>query len=263
MTVSDQLGNTIRLARPPQRIVSLVPSQTEFLWDIGVRDELAGVTRFCVHPPQLKQRVQQVGGTKKLNTGTIKALKPDLIIANREENDQEQILELQRSCPVYVSDIVTFDDAYKMMNDVGELTGRAGEAAALVESIRQAVNASRNIFGGERVAYFIWSRPYMFAGKNTFIDHVLVHAGLVNVAGGLDRYPLLEIEDLRNAGPDYCFLSSEPYPFNEKHARAIGEQLPDSKAVLVDGEIFSWYGSRLLKLSGYMNELRNRMFPRN
>ena len=259
MILLDQLGNTVTLERKPRRIVSLVPSQTEFLWDIGLRDELVGVTRFCVHPPNLKDRVRLVGGTKKLNLETIRTLDPDLIVANKEENDQEQINALQRSYPVYVSDVSTFDDAYRMMSDLGRITGRTAEAEAMETRIREVVNASRDLFSRERVAYFIWSRPYMFAGGNTFIDHVLTHIGLVNVAGGHDRYPQLEMEDLRNAHPAFCFLSSEPYPFNEKHVRSVSETLPGTKPVLVDGEIFSWYGSRLLNLHTYAMDLKSRM----
>jgi ABC-type Fe3+-hydroxamate transport system substrate-binding protein len=254
-SLHDQLGNAVILQSPAKRIVSLVPSQSEFLWDLGLREQLVGVTRFCVHPPELRRAVASVGGTKKLDLRRIAGLRPDLVIGNKEENDQEQIIALQNKFPVYMSDIRDFEDAYRMMCDVGELTGRANEAGSLAGRIREVVDSVRDAFSGERVAYFIWNRPYMFAGANTFIDHVLTHIGFKNVAGNLERYPVLEIEDLRNAMPELSFLSSEPFPFRQIHARMLGELLPGAKILLVDGQVFSWYGSRLLNLKEYVKEL--------
>jgi ABC-type Fe3+-hydroxamate transport system substrate-binding protein len=259
MQFTDQLGHTITLNTLPRRIVSIVPSQSEYLWDLGLHNELVGVTKFCIHPPGLRRSAANIGGTKKLLIQKILDLKPDLVIGNKEENDILQIEQLKTKVPVWMSDIVSIDDAVQMMEQLGIMVGKEKEASKLVGQIRAALETVRGVFNGQRVAYFIWSRPYMFAGSNTFIDSVLNHMGLVNAVGSLVRYPVLEIEDLQNAHPDYCFLSSEPYPFNDSHAKTIGSLLTDSKVLVVDGEIFSWYGSRLIKMPDYIRALKARL----
>lgn len=251
----DQLGKIITLGAQPRRIVSLVPSQTELLWDLGVRQELVGVTKFCIHPPDIKKRVAQVGGTKRLNLSKIDSLKPDLIIGNREENELEQIVALRKKFPVWMSDVTTLDDALNMISDVGRLCGRESEGKALRDDIARLLQEIRGIFPNKRVAYFIWKDPYMVAGNDTFIHSMLVHVGLVNVAASLTRYPELSLAQVRSLEPEVCLLSSEPYPFSEKHQAYIERELQGCKVMLVDGEMFSWYGSRLLKVGGYMKGL--------
>jgi ABC-type Fe3+-hydroxamate transport system substrate-binding protein len=256
---TDQLGNSVILHDRPRRIISLVPSQSEFLWEIGLRDELKGISKFCIRPDEMYRSVERVGGTKDLNIEKIRELKPDLIIGNKEENERAQIEQLSREFPVWMSDIYTFDDAYAMMTELARITGKENEGTVLLQKAKASINASRNLFKGQRVAYFIWNRPYMFAGSNTFIDHVLTHLGFTNALGSLERYPLVEIEDLHNALPELCLLSSEPFPFRDIHAKMIKELLPESKVLLVDGEIFSWYGSSLSRLHDYALSLKSRI----
>ncbi|MGZ4099305.1 MAG: ABC transporter substrate-binding protein [Bacteroidia bacterium] len=258
-TFIDQLGNRIVLDKLPKRIVSIVPSQSELLWDLGLENELVGITKFCIHPEKMFNTIKRVGGTKKLHINKIRELAPDLIIGNKEENERSQVEELQKEFNVWMSDIYNFDDAVDMMQKIGEITGKELEAKKITSEIKKIIPAIKNVFPGKKVAYFIWKDPYMLAAGNTYIDYVLKHIGLVNVATNLDRYPEITIEELKKLNPEYCLLSSEPFPFKEKHARET-ETLINAKAIIVDGELFSWYGSRLLHLPGYLKKLGEEIF---
>lgn len=256
-TVLDQMGRTVTVAARPQRIVSLVPSQTELLLDLGVGERLVGRTRFCVHPADQVRRVSIVGGTKQVNLAAVERLQPDLIIANKEENDRETILRLAERYPVWLSDVVTLDDALAMIRQVGRLVGEAERADALAAEVAMQLAAVPRLQTPRRVAYLIWQKPWMAAGSNTFINSMLAHCGLVNVLAGPEhgRYPQVTLEALAAAQPDLVFLSSEPYPFREQHRAALQAALPASTVMLVDGEMFSWYGSRLRLAAGYLVQL--------
>lgn len=256
LQLNDQLGHSLTFHDVPQRIVSLVPSQSEFLWDLGLEDKLCGVTRFCIHPEQMYKQVTRVGGTKDLNLDKIRALKPDLIIGNKEENSKEQIELLQKEFKVWMSDIFTLEDAYAMMLDLGRICNKSTEAQRLVETITRGMATIRGLFEFRTVAYFIWQNPYMVSASGTFVDQVLQHAGLSNAAAAYQRYPVVSTEALRQLKPEYCFLSSEPFPFKESHLIELQRLLPNSKCCLVDGEMFSWYGSRLLQLPAYLQALK-------
>jgi ABC-type Fe3+-hydroxamate transport system substrate-binding protein len=256
---TDQLGNILHLDERPRRIVSLVPSQSELLWDLGLREELVGITKFCIHPDQMFKTVERVGGTKQLDIAKIRALKPDLVIGNKEENERSQVEALQKECKVWMSDICTFEDAFGMMLGLGKILEKETAAAELVNALTVSLVKVKGIFERQRVAYFIWNQPYMIAAKNTFIDHVLDLLGFVNVAAELERYPELDVEALKKLNPELCLLSSEPFPFKEKHVIELREYLPQAKILIVDGEVFSWYGSRLLHLEGYVKELKEKV----
>lgn len=256
---TDQLNTTIQLSEIPKRIISIVPSQSEFLWDIGLREELVGITKFCIHPQQLYKTVERVGGTKNLNLDKIRALKPDLIIGNKEENERSQIEILQKEFNVWMSDIYNFEDAFEMMEKLGAIFNKRDKALNIIHSLKQTLPSIHNIFSRQRVAYFIWNKPYMFAAKNTFIDHVLNYTGLENALSELKRYPDLTDEALQQLDPEICFLSSEPFPFKEKHVLELQKKLPNAKILIVDGEVFSWYGSRLLHLEAYVKELKTKI----
>lgn len=253
---TDQAGHTFNLEKKPERIISIVPSQSEFLWDIGVRKELVGITKFCIHPYEMFGTVERVGGTKNLDFQKIRALKPDLIIGNKEENDRGQVETLQKEFNVWISDINDFGSALNMMTSLGTLVGREHETNLLTAEIKSSLQKIKNLFNGEEVAYFIWNDPYMCVAENTFIDHVLQYVGFKNVFTGANRYPEISLKELQETSPAYCFLSSEPFPFYEKHVAEMKKILPASKILIVDGEMFSWYGSRLLKLEGYLGELK-------
>ena len=254
MLFNDQLNNTIQLTSFPKRIISLVPSQSELLWDLGIRDELVGITKFCIHPKVMFDSVTRVGGTKTLDLEVIKSLKPDLIIGNKEENEQSQFLELQKLYPVWMSDIFNLKDALQMIEMVGSITNRVEESKKNVNNIDLSFEGLKQ--KPASVLYLIWQKPYMAAGKATFIGDMLCKMGMINVISEQNaRYPELTIDDIKSLNPDYIFLSSEPFPFKEKHVIDLKKELPNSKPLVVDGELFSWYGSRLLKSIDYFNLL--------
>ncbi len=251
----DQLNREIKLAEKSDlKIVSIVPSQTEFLFDIGLADQIVGITKFCIHPKKYFKSTTKVGGTKTLDIQKIRELQPDIIIANKEENEKSQIEELEKEFPVYISDIYTLDDSYEMMLSLGEILNKTDESIQLVNQIRESFKNLKH-FNNRRVAYFIWRDPWMLASKNTFIDHILEISGHLNVAKELHsdaRYPAIELAELKSLEPFDIYLSSEPYPFKEKHIAELQAEFPLSKIQLVDGEMYSWYGSRLQHTAAYL-----------
>jgi ABC-type Fe3+-hydroxamate transport system substrate-binding protein len=250
----DQMNRSVEVPSIPKRILSIVPSQTELLFDLGLDNEIIGITKFCIHPfDKVKSKIK-VGGTKTLDTDLIKKLKPDLIIGNKEENERSQVEELMELFPVWMSDIADLSGAIDMIQRVGEIVNRDKEAEKLVRSIRFGFDALNIKTQGLRVAYLIWRKPYIIAGKGTFIDDMLQKCGFTNVFD-TTRYPEVTAEQLIAAKPELIFLSSEPYPFKEKHIGEFKTILPGSIIKLVDGELFSWYGSRLLHAPSYFEEL--------
>ena len=256
--LSDARGEEIVLSEKPHRIVSLVPSQTELLADLGLDEEVVGVTRFCVHPPDWKKRKTIVGGTKQVHIEKVRALQPDLVLANKEENTREDIEQIATFAPVYVTDVHTLEDACAMMQAVGTLTGTKEAAEGLIREIKQRF-AELPSFTPLRTLYLIWRKPFMTVGGDTFIHDILQRAGLMNVAGHTTRYPIVEPERMRQWDPQVVLLSSEPYPFKEKHLPEIRAILPHASIFFVDGELFSWYGSRLRFTPPYLRTLRNRI----
>jgi ABC-type Fe3+-hydroxamate transport system substrate-binding protein len=248
------MNTTINFIPNPKRIISVVPSQTELLFYLGLNEEVIGITKFCIHPVDKFKGTTKIGGTKQLDIEKIKALQPDLIIANKEENERSQIEELMKFFPVYVSDISDLPGALAMIERVGELVNREKEAKALNTAIAHQFDALSLPKSNLRTAYFIWRKPYMVAGKGTFIDAMLQKCGLTNVFE-IERYPEIDVAALIKANPDVILLSSEPYPFKEKHIAEFEAMLPGAIIKVVDGEMFSWYGSRLLLAPGYFEVL--------
>jgi ABC-type Fe3+-hydroxamate transport system substrate-binding protein len=253
----DQLNQSIELESAPKRIVSLIPSQSEYLWDLGLRNELVGISKFCIHPKEMFETVTRVGGTKQIDLEKIKQLDPDIIIGNKEENVKEQIEALQKHFPVWMSDVNTLDEAYDMMLKLGEMCGKKAESEKMLSGIIDKMNGIRNLFEGKRVAYFIWNKPYMVAASDTFIDSIMRECGMINHLKSKTRYPEISVGDLE--GADYCFLSSEPFPFDHKHLTELQGQLKTCKVALVNGEMFSWYGSHLRLLPDYLKKLKNKL----
>lgn len=259
MNFTDQLGNPVSLNKTPQRIVSLVPSQTELLFDLGLDEEVIGITKYCIYPKHWHRTKTKVGGTKKLNIEKIKQLSPDLLIGNKEENKKEQILELLKEFPVWMSDIATLEDALGMMQSMGELTGKKEQSLRIQNGIREQfahfkLSTSAIKHQPLTILYLIWRKPYICAGKKTFIGHLLEICGLTNAASGF-RYPKISKEEIRKISPSFIFLSSEPFPFGERHFSEFQNLCPSAKIILVDGKMFSWYGSRLLYAPVYFEKL--------
>lgn len=250
----DQMNRAVNIPSIPKRIISIVPSQTELLFDLGLDEEIVGITKFCIHPADKVKRKLKIGGTKKLNINQIEKLKPDLIIGNKEENEKDQIEELMQNFPVWMSDISDLDDAIDMIRKVGQLVDREEKAAQMTLSITTSFNNLNIKTSSLKVAYLIWRKPYIVAGKGTFIDDMLKRCGLKN-AFGLERYPEVFPAQIVEANPDLVFLSSEPYPFTHRHITEFQALVPNAKIQLVDGEAFSWYGSRLLQAPDYFKQL--------
>jgi ABC-type Fe3+-hydroxamate transport system substrate-binding protein len=253
---TDQMWRKVSLQLPIQRIVSLVPSQTELLYELGLGNSVVGQTLFCIHPGWAHETKPRVGGTKKLNLDKIRALKPDLIIGNKEENAKEQIEELMQEFPVWMSDISDLTDALEMMLKIGELANCTMPAQKLVYEINRSFDSMPVQQNKKSVLYLIWREPWMAAGNHTFIGDMIKRCGWINVAIG-DRYPEMAVEQIIQANPDEILLSSEPYPFKEKHIEELQQMCPKARIRLVDGELFSWYGSRLLYSADYFKQLLN------
>ena len=249
------LQQTSDLKYLPKRIISLVPSQTELLFYLELETETIGITKFCVHPQSWFKSKQRVGGTKTINLNKIKSLNPDLIIANKEENVKEQIKELAKDYPVWLTDVNNLADAMQMIADIGVITGKSSIADNLVNSIGKAFKEITKINLPVKTTYLIWRKPYMTVGGDTFINDMLVQCGFENVFAYEKRYPEVSITQIRTSNCKLLLLSSEPYPFKQKHIDELSTQLPDIKIILADGEFFSWYGSRLLKAPAYFKEL--------
>lgn len=257
LSFTDQTGRTITLNSIPQRIISVVPSQTELLFSLGLDKEVVGITKFCVHPEKWFRTKTRVGGTKQLRLDIIHELKPDLIVANKEENVKEQVEELARHYPVWISDINTLDDAYEMILEVGLMIDKTTVAKAIVDEIKKRFSQSQTPNSQFQTAYLIWQKPYMTVGGDTFIHSMMEAAGFENIFASKQRYPEISIDDLLIANCQLLLLSSEPFPFKQKHIDELQPLLPATNIVLVDGEMFSWYGSHLLKAPEYFRKLRH------
>jgi ABC-type Fe3+-hydroxamate transport system substrate-binding protein len=252
---TDQLGRLLTIDGIPKRIISLVPSQTELLFDLGLDNEVAGITKFCVHPESRVASKTKVGGTKSLWIDRIRQISPDLIIANKEENVREQVDELARDYPVWISDIKTIGDACDMIYSIGIITGRSDPATAIIKRINRNFLDLIPFKQPLRTCYLIWQNPFMTVGGDTFINHVMIKCGLKNIFEDQQRYPQITLQELSDKNCQLLLLSSEPFPFKEKDVVAMKEQIPFTKIVLVDGEMFGWYGSRLAHAPQYLKTL--------
>ncbi len=257
---TDQMGRQVAIPFPPQRIVSLVPSQTELLYELGLDDRVAGITRFCVHPKSWFRSKTRVGGTKQVHLDRIEALNPDLIIGNKEENERLQIEALAERYPVWMSDVRHLAGALEMIEQTGRITGCEASAAGIAGRIRTAFEGLAGTIAHRpfrRAAYLIWRNPWMAVGGDTFIHEMMTLGGMDNVFGHMARYPEVSLAQLAEAQAELVLLSSEPYPFKEKYFEEIRPYCPDARILLVDGELFSWYGSRLLHTPTYLRQLAN------
>jgi len=241
----------------PQRVISLVPSLTEYLIDLGMAERLIGRTRFCIHPKDRVDAIPHFGGTKNPKIEAIRKAKPDLVILNKEENRREDVEAIAEFAPILLTDILTIEQALSAMIDIGEAVGLRAQAGEIVAEIRSAI-PRKEAYEPLRAAYLIWRRPWMAAGKNTYIDDMMKLFGLSNVIDEL-RYPVLELEKLTALKPELILLSSEPYPFKEKHIAELEAACPTSKVMLVDGEWFSWYGSRMIPALSGLKEWRSSL----
>jgi ABC-type Fe3+-hydroxamate transport system substrate-binding protein len=253
--VTDQIGVKLSFTQSPVRIVSLVPSITETIADIDLEERIVGLTKFCIHPTHLRSSSTIIGGTKNPRIKDIISLKPDIIFANKEENRWEDIEVLSSNCQVFVTDIKTVEDTLRFLHSLTLLFNDYLEQIDLWTSQILAISNTKLPQTRGRVLYLIWKDPYMTVGKDTFIHHMLERYGFINYIDGR-RYPILTDAEISILNPEVIFLSSEPFPFTDKHITEIQNLCPSAKIMLVDGEMFSWYGTRILKADKYLHELR-------
>lgn len=249
----DQLGHVVELQATPRSIVSLVPSITELLYTLQLDEHVTGITKFCIHPESWFRQKARIGGTKNINIRAIQELQPDLIIANKEENVKEQVEALAKQFPVFTTDVNNLNDALEMIEQIGAITETTNRANHLVSQINSAFSGLQTTNHKPRTGYLIWRNPYMTIGKDTFIHDMLTRCGLTNIFANTTRYPAIDTWQLAHC--DLLLLSSEPFPFQQKHIEELQAHLPNTKIVLVDGEMFSWYGSRLLHSPAYFSGL--------
>lgn len=234
------------------KIVSLVPSLTELVIDLGLEKQLVGRTKFCIHPKDKVKSIPKIGGTKNVNIQAVFDLRPDLVLANKEENTRADVEALQEFCPVHITEISNYKEALHSIQEIGQLTHRTEEANQLIIQIESNFEKLKvDIPERKSACYLIWKDPYMTVGHDTYIHDMLDKCNLANAFGEADRYPTINAEDISDKKPDFIFLSSEPYPFKEKHIQELKKVCPNAEVRLVDGEYFSWYGSRMVSAADY------------
>jgi len=233
------------------KIVSLCPSLTELVFDLGAGDELVGITTFCIHPADRVGAVETVGGTKTPDCERILQLAPDVVLMNEEENREEDA-DVLAAAGIHVHNSFPrdADDTAAMVRSIAATIGRPGPGELVAAEIEESAVEARAAAGQQartRFVYMIWRKPWMCASGDTFVSNLLELAGGENVIGHEgERYPEMEAALLAAADPDVVLLSSEPFPFEERHADelALASGLPRERFQLVDGELLSWHGSR-------------------
>jgi len=253
MIYVDDLNRRVELKESPQRIISLVPSVTELLFDLGLSEHIVGRTSYCIYPEHKIINVASVGGPKDFDLKKLRALKPDLIITVKEENDKELVLEAMQICPVLVYDIVDIASALNMIREIGLLTDTQKRASSILNQIQlKKERLEKRNQEYKTACYLIWNVPMMTVNQQTFISEMMRLAGFDNAfSNKTEHYPVLLEEDISLSEIEYILLSSEPFKFTEKHRKSYQNRFPRSKVILVDGEMFSWYGSRMLKALDY------------
>ncbi len=253
MKVIDALGRSLEIRRPPERIVSLVPSLTELLFDLGAGPRVAGVSDYCLHPAAALAKLPRVGGQKDPDLEKLTALAPDLVVVAKEENLRRDVERLDTAgVPVYVTDCKTLDDATRLPFQLGAAVGapRAASDAlhqALVDGIAEARRAAPQ--PPLSCICFVWRDPWIAAGGDTYLSDVLAACGAFNLLANERRYPKLELSKALNMRPDLIVLPSEPYPFSEADLPSV------PNGVLVDGTVLCWYGARTARISEIASRL--------
>lgn len=249
----DHVGREVKLTTRPKRIVSLCPAITATLFAIGLDKEVVGRTRFCIYPKEQVEHIPIVGGTKEINIDKIHAVKPDLIIAEKEENTKEIVAQLEKDFPVFVFEIQSIQENKRMLEDLGKIVQKQEEANQLAYTIETAFQNLPNL-QGKKAAYMIWRTPYMVVGHSTYINTVLESLHLINPFTKFEgRYPAVTLEELKKAELDYLFLATEPFRFQEKHVEEFKTLLPDVDISLIDGEMF-WYGVNMVEGAKYLKQ---------
>ncbi|MEC1178376.1 helical backbone metal receptor [Metasolibacillus meyeri] len=253
-TITDHIGRQVLCSSEPKRIISICPAITETLFALGAEEQLVGRTKYCIFPKGQIEKLTAVGGTKQVDVDVIKQLQPDLILAEKEENTEEIVKQLEQIAPVFVAEVQSIEDGYRLIDTLGMLINRHDKATELVGASRAGFASLAQQNRG-RAAYVIWRKPYMVVGATTYINDVLARLGFDNpLARAEGRYPSVSKEQFQEAQLDVLFLASEPFPYSEKYIAEFQAFLPNTKIVLVDGEMF-WYGAKMVEATAYFTEL--------
>ena len=255
VSLTDITGFQLNLEHPPRRIVSLVPSTTYSVCALGKQETIVGITNFCHRPSSLFAQAPKIGGTKTVSIQDVYALSPDIVLANKEENTKEDIEALRaRGITVFVAFPQTLEQALSDLVDLGKILDAEPKANALVDQIQ----TMRTKYEPFQYVYLIWKNPAMSISSNTFISSMLKEIGGTTPYTTQDRYPTIE-----HIPPDIdaLLLSSEPFPFKEKHKKELSERFrfPENKIHLIDGAHCSWHGANMLHALPYLHAWRERL----
>lgn len=266
---ADAIGQVHAPAAEGARIVSLVPSVTELLFDLGLEGQVVGRTGFCVHPRALVRRVPKVGGTKTVDVARVRRLAPTHVVVNVDENPRPVVDELARFVPgVVVTHPIEPEDNLGLYRMLGGIFGRETQAEALSRAFQAELEATRAFAAGlarEQVLYLIWKSPWMSVSRDTYISRMLALVGWDTVpAVSHLRYPPVDLSPQLMLGVSRVLLSSEPYSFVERHMTELRGELPPQshpEIQLIDGGMTSWYGSRAIEGLRYLRALRAALSP--
>ena len=262
----DAVGTVHARAGDSARIVSLVPSITELICDLGLTGQLVGRTGFCVHPRLALKRIPKLGGTKDVNLAKLRALAPSHVVLNIDENERPTAVALAQFVPhLIVTHPLGPLDNPPLYRLIGGIFGREQAAEALCANFQRACEAlaqAARDWPRQRVLYLIWKDPWMTVARDTYISRTLALAGWDTVpATATARYPALTLDEITALQADLVLLSSEPYRFRARHVAAL-RALPamrEKTALLIDGEMTSWYGSRAIEGMDYLRRLRRKL----
>jgi len=270
ITVTDDFGQTLVFEKAPERIVSLVPSITETLIELGAGNRVVGITNYCIHPARAVDDIPRVGGTKGASLEKIDALRPDLVITNREENRKRRIDALREKYPVYVTYPRTVEQALKIVADLGTLTRTSAKAAEIAETCDQIVTSTDPVVRGNPfpTACLIWRDPWMAVGADTYISDLLGTFGFRNVFTRDDgRYPEVSLGTIAERGTDVIILPNEPYAFAEPDRRQIDSSLTEKgrkvRILLVDGSYLTWFGYRTMQGLRFLRYAKAKLLSEN
>jgi ABC-type Fe3+-hydroxamate transport system substrate-binding protein len=245
VTVTDIRGRTFAFASPPRRVVSLVPSLTETLFDLGAGNAVAGITDFCIFPPNLA--LPRLGGTKNPRVDDIRALAPDLVYMNLEENLARHAEQIETFAPVFVTEPKTVDDVAQLIATLGAIHHRETRAAELLDELA----GERRHICDFTFAVPIWKKPWMWCGGDTYVSNLVEDTGGRNVLRDAARYPTIELHDVLALNPDIVFLPDEPYAFTADDAREIGARAIGP----FPGHLFTWHGTRTIQGLRFLTEV--------
>lgn len=262
----DAAGTRHAPARGATRIVSLVPSVTELVCELGLADRLVGRTGFCVHPRDAVKRISKVGGTKDVDLDKVRSLEPTHVILNVDENRREDADALAKFVPhLIVTHPLAPSDNLALYRLIGGVFAREREAERLCREFEEEhakLLAAAGSFRPQRVVYLIWKKPWMTVSRDTYVSRMLELVKWNTVPErGADRYPRIDLEGPVLDDAELVLLSSEPYMFREKHVAELRDTaaVQGKKLALIDGEMTSWYGSRAIRGLDYLRRFREKL----